>query len=180
MAEVALRQTEHASLGSVTPLRSSAYPPSDAVHIVSGRLAAGARLVDVRLPIGEEAPEPSREVRTASSEVGPFAWIDTEVEQQQVARVHQQLPLSDPYGALLAIGTIPAPEQAAFEERGLSAENGEDVDSIRTIARRSARPGGSEDRRRDIHRDGHLSGDLPGGQLPWPAQNQRHPDAAFP
>src|SRR5687768_15755470 len=86
------------------------------------RSSAASPLVDIRLPIGDEAPERSHEVRTAGREVGPLAWVDAEIEQQQLARVDQQLPLSDPCGALLAIRPSPSPEQAAFAGRCLPAQ----------------------------------------------------------
>jgi hypothetical protein len=39
-------------------------------------------LVDIRLPIGQEALERHDKVRTAGGEVGPFARVDAQVEEQ--------------------------------------------------------------------------------------------------
>ena len=121
-------------------------------HLLVPRSSVASTVVDVGLPIGQEAAERSDEVGTAAGEVGALAWVNAEIEQQQLARVDQQLPLSEPNGALLTIGAIPAPEQAAFEERRFPAKDRKDVDPIRTIARGSVRAGGGQDRRRDVCR----------------------------
>jgi hypothetical protein len=66
-------------------------------------------LVDVHLPVGDQALERCHEIQTASREIGTFARIHGEIEQQELVLIDQQLPLSDPGRLLLAIGPSPAP-----------------------------------------------------------------------
>ena len=74
------------AIGGADQERMAANIGIDEIHeVVPGtyvRRLSTPRLVDICLPVGQEALERHDKVRTAGGEVGPFARVDAQVEEQ--------------------------------------------------------------------------------------------------
>src|SRR6266508_6158608 len=96
----------------------------------SGSSLSSESLIDILLPVGQRALQRDDDVRMPRREIGAFARVVAEIEQQVLAAIDQQLPATGPDGLLLAIGAFDAPEEPAFDHRGVTPQEGQQVDPI--------------------------------------------------
>src|SRR5262245_8650099 len=105
--------------------------------------------------------------------------IGAQIEQQELAAINEQLPLTRPDSPLLAVGLRYSPEQLPVSERRIATQDGKEINPFGAMAGRRPGARGCHDSCGQIHRYGDLLGGLPGMQPRRPAQEQRDADPAL-
>mmetsp|Transcript_67487 Transcript_67487/g.186944 ORF Transcript_67487/g.186944 Transcript_67487/m.186944 type:complete len:527 (-) Transcript_67487:101-1681(-) len=125
-------------------------------------------------PIGAQLLEP---LGFALRQVGAFALVLREVEQELVAGGLQVFPVAVAHRAL-GVGLV-APEQLALHRRGLAQHLGQQVAAVARVVGVGRGAGSGQQRGQPVHADQHLIADLAGLHARGPAQQRGHADAAF-
>src|SRR5688500_8139419 len=137
------------------------------------RLLQGLRLgVRASRPFGEQGSKTADDVRPLRRPVVALADVVAQVVQQQVVRVHHELPVALAHGLLRAVGVgRRPPEQRPLLFWRTPLEYRKDVDPF--VARRNLHPRRGEDRCAPVERDGGLIRDAAGANAAGPLDDRR-------